>query len=102
MFDLLDQRVAAGSTKAKTIQGSINKALKLIELLEKEGLSDYFARAYHLAVTFHLRKGDLLAAKEWAKKELKIHKLASFDSPEIIAALERCDELDIAIKSLQT
>lgn len=97
MFDILDQRVAAASTKEKTIQISVNKALKLISELEEEQLSDYYARAYHLAAIFNQGKGDLEIAKQWATKELVIHQLASTDSPEVLETTEMIDGLSLEI-----
>jgi hypothetical protein len=97
MFDILDQRVTAASTKEKTIQISINKALKLITMLEEEQLSDYYARAYHLAAIFNQGKGDLEIAKQWALKELAIHQLASTDSSEVLETTKMIDDLSLEI-----
>lgn len=97
MFDILDQRLAAASTKEKTIQISINKALKLISMLEEEQLSDYYARAYRLAAVFNQGKGELEIAKQWALKELAIHQLASTDSPEVLETTKMIDGLSLEI-----
>jgi hypothetical protein len=97
LFDVLDQRVAAKSTVVKSVQISIDKASKLISMLEEQQLHDYYARAYHLAAIFNERKGDLESAKKWALKELAIYELSNADSPEALEANEMIDNLSMEI-----
>jgi hypothetical protein len=85
--------VHSTSTKAALIEKRISKALALIEVIEEEGLTDYLARAFHIAAVFNKQNGNLKAAKEWAIKELEIHQWAEMDSAEALTTLEFIDGL---------
>jgi hypothetical protein len=69
------------------------KAFALIKMIEEERLTDYLARAFHLAAVFNKQNGNLKEAGEWAVKELEIHQWAEMDSAEALATLEFIDGL---------
>jgi hypothetical protein len=71
----------------------IEKALSLVEMIEKEGLMDYTARGFRLAAVFNKRRGHLGAAEAWAKKELQVLRWAEEDSIEVRAAVEFIESL---------
>lgn len=58
----------------------LHKAEELIQLLEEEGLADYLARAYHHAAVFAKEMGLVVEARNWASKELELHRFADDDS----------------------
>jgi hypothetical protein len=92
-LESLEQKVHSTSTKTALIEKRISKAIALIEMIEEEGLTDYLARAFHLAAVFNKQNGNLKVAREWAIKELEIHQWAEMDSAEALTTLEFIDGL---------
>jgi hypothetical protein len=92
-LESLEQKVHSTSTKTALIEKRILKAFALIKMIEEERLTDYLARAFHLAAVFNKQNGNLKEAGEWAVKELEIHQWAEMDSAEALATLEFIDGL---------
>ncbi|TVY83742.1 SET domain-containing protein [Lachnellula suecica] len=86
-MDDLEQKQDSPSKKASINEKRISKAVKLVEMIEAEGLSDYLDRAYHLAAVFNQQAGDLREAIKWATKEWEILAMAEMDSAEALKAL---------------
>ncbi|TDZ47208.1 N-lysine methyltransferase SMYD2 [Colletotrichum trifolii] len=55
-------------------------AEELVRLVEEDGLADYLAKAYKYAAYAASRSGRFVAARKWAKKELKVHEIADAES----------------------
>ncbi|KAH8655444.1 hypothetical protein BX600DRAFT_69010 [Xylariales sp. PMI_506] len=71
------------SRDSSTVQNLLPGVLSLVSMLEEEHLLEYLGTAYHLAAELHLRAHDASAAREWAVKELKVHRNAD---PKSLAA----------------
>ena len=93
MLESLEQKLHASSKKAETNDRLIKKSTRLIELVEEEGLTNYLAKALHLASIFNQRRGNLEAAMEWATKELQIHQWAEVDSEEALTTTRYMEAL---------
>jgi hypothetical protein len=92
-LESLEQKLHSASTKIALIEKRISKALALIEMIEEEALTDYLARAFHIAAVFNKQNRNFKIAREWALKELEIHQWAEIDSAEALATLEFIDGL---------
>jgi hypothetical protein len=94
-MESLEQKLYSASKKTAILEKRISKALALIEMIEEEGLTDYLARAFHLAAAFNKQNWILKVAGEWAVKELEIHQWAELDSAEALATLKFIDSLGL-------
>jgi hypothetical protein len=92
-LELLEQKLHSASAKIALVEKRISKTLALIEMIEEEDLTDYLARAFHLAAVFNKQNRNFKIAREWALKELEIHQWAEIDSAEALATLEFIDGL---------
>ena len=93
LLDSLEQKLYSVSKKDATNEKLIEKALELIEMMEKEELMDYMARAFKLAAVFNKRRGHLGAAEAWARKELEVLRWAEEDSSQVTVAVDFIDSL---------
>ncbi len=93
LLESLEQKLYSASKKDATNERLIKKAVALIDLLEGEGLTNYLARAFHLASVFNQRRGNSKVALEWAVKELEIHQWAELDSKEALATIHYIETL---------
>jgi hypothetical protein len=83
MMDSLEQKIYAPSKKAATNDKLVEKAQKVVKMLEDEEAWDYLAKAYHYAAVFNQRRGHLEESNKWAEKELELHQWAEEDSDEV-------------------
>jgi len=93
LLEDLEQKTHSVSKKESITEKRIARAISLVKMVEKEGLTDYLARAYHLVAVFNKHGNEFGVAKTWAEKELGILKLAENDSRETLAVLEFIDVL---------
>ena len=84
----LEVKVGRRSKKADVNGKRVEKARKLVAMIEKEGLGDYIARAYHLVAAFCEHAGEKEEAEKWAGREWDILGWAERDSAESLASAE--------------
>jgi hypothetical protein len=66
----------------KRSHSMIAESLKLVQLLEEEGLADYYARAYRITAISHARLGYWEQATLWANKSYQLRLIADPQSSE--------------------
>lgn len=93
LLESLEQKLYSASKKEETNERLVKKAVALVGMIEDGGLTNYLARAFHLASVFNQRRGNLKVALEWAVRELEIHQWAEFDSEEALATTQYMDSL---------
>ena len=94
-FEDLEEKAKRKSVKVDVNRKRIEKALRLVEMTETEGLSDYVARSYHLAAVFRAHLGEMEEAEKWARRELEVLRWAEKDSDEALASAQFVDSLKI-------
>jgi hypothetical protein len=99
LLESLEQKLPPSSTrKTSTYERLAEKALTLLDLIEEEGLTDYSARALHIAAVFAQRLGNIEGARYYAIEELKVRQLAEMRSDDALKTRAFITELmgDIA------
>lgn len=81
-FDELEIQARNDNLSPKKLRRLAGDSLKLVDLVEKEQLPDYFARAYYVAAVFLSRTQRWAEATIWAKKSIRIKLVADADSDE--------------------
>ena len=89
----LEGKVGRKSQKLEVSRKRAEKARKLVDMIEGEGLGDYLARAYHLAAVFLEHADDLAEAVVWAEKEQELLAWVEKDSEETLASARYLDRL---------
>ena len=84
----LEGKMGRKSKKSEVNKKRIEKAKKLAEMMEAEGLGDYVSRGYHLLAVFNQHLGNLADAETWARKEKEVLGWAEKDSDESLASAE--------------
>ena len=84
----LEGKVGRKSKKADVNGKRVEKARRLVGMVEKEGLGDYVARAYHLVAAFCEHAGEKKEAERWARREWEVLGWAERDSAEALASAE--------------
>jgi hypothetical protein len=85
LLESLEQKLPPSPTrKASTYERLAKKALTLLELIEEEDMTDYLARALHIAAVFAQRLGKIDGARYYAIEELKVRQLAELDSDDAL------------------
>jgi hypothetical protein len=87
-LDDLEGKVGRQRVKEEVGRKRIEKALRLMEMVEGEGLGDYAARAYRLVAVFNEHVGDLEEARVWAEKEQEVLGWAKKESDEALVSSE--------------
>ena len=82
----LEGKVGRKSQKGEVSRKRVEKARRLVKMVEAEGLGDYVARAYHLLAIFCDHVGDLKEARQWAAKEQEALGWAEKESEEAIVS----------------
>jgi hypothetical protein len=82
----LEGKAGRKSGKEEVRRKRVEKARKLVEMVENEGLGDYIARAYHLVAVFCEHAGGLEEARIWAGKEQEVLGWAEETSNESLAS----------------
>jgi len=77
LMSALEQQLVS---QEKVRRNVLKRAEKLVRWVEEEGMTDYLAKAYHLAAFAALRKENPRKARYWGEKELAIHEIADEDS----------------------
>ncbi|RDL38986.1 uncharacterized protein BP5553_03326 [Venustampulla echinocandica] len=93
LLETLELKFRSPSKKTSTNDKRAAKAIHLVEMVEDEGLTDYLARAFHVAAVLSQQSGQLNAALEWAIKELEIHQLAEKASDEALKTVALIESL---------
>lgn len=76
----LQTSVRTESEKLKAEEDA-EESLRLVQLVELEGLADYYANAYKIAAKGHARVEDWAAATSWANKGYELRVMEDPDSP---------------------
>ncbi|KAF1954407.1 SET domain-containing protein [Byssothecium circinans] len=73
--------VAKGVAARKRAERNAEASLQLAQLVEKEGLADYYAQAYRVVAISWARIEKWSEATLWAHKSLKLREMADGDAP---------------------
>lgn len=92
-LDDLESKMRRKSGKEEVNKKRVEKARKLVDMVEAEKLSDYIARAYHLVAVYCEHTGNFEEARFWAGKEQKVLEWAEIDSNEALASAEFVESL---------
>jgi len=68
------------SAKRKAVE-NVKASLRLVELVQLEGLADYYANAYRIAAIGHARVQEWGPATKWAKKAYELRVMVDPESP---------------------
>jgi SET domain len=93
MLEILQFESQRGNSEVQN-ELSLESAIALIEMVEEEGLTDYYERCYHLAAEFHRRQGNMIDAMGWAMKELEMLLFAEESSKDIEEVREFIEALE--------
>jgi len=86
LFNDLEPKLTLDKPKTvvakKKAQRMAEEGLQLVQLIEEEGLADYFAQAYRLVAITHARIEDWQPAAMWAHKSYQIRMMADSEAEE--------------------
>jgi hypothetical protein len=81
----LTYTVPESKTTKGELMGNAKASLQLVELVQQEGLADFYATAYKIAAITHARAQDWGLATSWANKG---YELRVMEDPESLYAME--------------
>jgi hypothetical protein len=84
----LESKVSRRCTKAGVCKKHVEKARKLVRMIEDEGLGDYLAKAYHLAAAFAEQADEVNEARLWGEQELEVLRWMDEDSEEVLKSVK--------------
>ncbi|KAG9229555.1 hypothetical protein BJ875DRAFT_474513 [Amylocarpus encephaloides] len=85
LLESLEQKLPPSPNRKATMNERLAlKSLKLLEHVEEEQMTDYLARALHIAAVFSQRTGEGGKAREFTLRELETRQLAEHDSEDVL------------------
>jgi hypothetical protein len=77
----LTLKVPESTSAKKQAQKNARASLQLVELVQQEGLADFYANAYKIAAISHARAQDWGPATSWANKGYELRVMEDPESP---------------------